>query len=102
MSETNGNEVLSVVAWVRAEPGAEDTVREALAGFVAPTHEEEGCIDYQLHGVNGDPGLFYFVEQWRSGEDLDIHLASAHVRESIDAVEGLIEGIDIQRMTRIA
>ena len=95
-------DVLTVVAWIRAAPGAEDAVREALLSIVPPTLEEEGCIEYKLHAVNDDPCLFYFVEQWRSGEDLDVHLASPHVRESIDAVESLIEGIDIQRMTRIA
>jgi quinol monooxygenase YgiN len=95
-------DILTVVAWVRAASGSEDAVREALLSIVPPTREEEGCIEYNLHAVNDDPGLFYFVEQWRSGEDLDIHLASAHVRESIDAVEGRIEQIDIKRMTRIA
>ena len=95
-------DVLTVVAWIRAASGSEEAVREALLSIVPPTLEEEGCIEYKLHAVDDDPGLFYFVEQWRSGEDLDIHLASPHVRDSIDAVEGKIEGIDIQRMTRIA
>ena len=95
-------DVLTVVAWIRAAPGAEDAVRDALAAIVPPTLEEEGCIEYKLHVVDDDPGLFYFVEQWRSGEDLDIHLESAHVRDAIARVEDRIEGIDIKRMTRIA
>ena len=95
-------DVLTVVAWIRAAPGAEDAVREALLSIVPPTLAEEGCIEYKLHVVDDDPGLLYFVEQWRSGEDLDIHLGSAHVREAIAAVEDKIEGIDIKRMTRIA
>ena len=45
MSETTGKYYLGVVAWVRATPGADDRVREALTGFVAPTLQEEGCID---------------------------------------------------------
>ena len=95
-------DVLTVVAWIRAAAGSEDAVREALLSIVPPTLEEKGCIEYKLHAVDDDPGLFYFVEQWRSGEDLDIHLAAPHVRDSIAAVEGKIEGIDIKRMTRIA
>ena len=70
--------------------------------IVPPTLEEEGCVEYKLHAVNDDPGLFYFVEQWRSGEDLDVHLASDHVQDAIASVEDRIEEIDIQRMTRIA
>lgn len=93
---------LTVVAWIRAAAGAEDSVREVLMSIVPPTLQEEGCIEYRLHEVNNHPGLFYFVERWRSEEDLDIHLSSDHVRESIAAAEGMIEEIDIKRMTCIA
>ena len=102
MSDTNNKDILSVVAWVRAEPGAEDTVRETLAGFVAPTLKEEGCIGYQLHGVNDDPGLFYFVEYWRSEEDLERHIASPHIRDGSAAVTHLILEHGEMRMTQIA
>lgn len=95
-------DVLTVVAWIRAASGAEDAVRAALLSIVPPTLEEEGCIDYQLHVVDDDPCLFYFVEHWRSGEDLDAHLSTPHVRGAIATVEDQIEGIDIKRMTRIA
>ena len=95
-------DLLTVVAWIRAAPGKGATVREALAALVPPTLEEDGCLEYKLHQVDDDPDLFYFVELWKSGEDLDMHLASPHVRGSIAAVEDHIEGIDIKRMTRIA
>ena len=102
MSDTTDNDILSLVAWVRVEPGGEDAVREALVGFVAPTLEEEGCIDYQLHAVNDDPGLFYFVEYWRSEEDLERHIASPHIRDGGAAVRHLIQESGERRMTRIA
>ena len=95
-------DLLTVVAWIRASEGAEDEVRETLLSIVPPTLEEEGCVDYQLHVVDDDPGLFYFVEHWRSRDDLDAHLSTPHVRDAIAAVEDRIEGIDIKRMTRIA
>ena len=96
------SDVLTVVAWIRAAPGTEDTVREALMAIIPPTLEDEGCIDYRLHVVNDDPGLFYFVENWRSAEDLDRHLVSPLIREAIAAIEAHIEGIDVKQMTRIA
>ena len=96
------SDLLTVVAWIRAAPGAEDTVRETLMAIIPPTLEEEGCIDYRLHVVNDDPGLFYFLENWRSTEDLDRHLESPLIREAIASIEAHIEGIDIKRMTRIA
>ena len=95
-------DILTVVAWIRAASGAEEAVRAALLTIVPPTLEEEGSIDYQLHVVDDDPGLFYFVEHWRSREDLDAHLSTPHVRGAIASVDGQIEGIDIKRMTRIA
>ena len=75
-------ETLTAVARVRAVTGSEETVRDALVAMVAPTREEEGCLDYRLHVVDDDPGLFYFV--------------------ALAAIADHIEGIVISRMTRIA
>lgn len=96
------NETLTLIARIRARKGSEDTVRETLAALVPPTLEEEGCIDYRLHAVNDDPGLFYFVENWRSAEDLDRHLSSPHIRQARVAIDGLVENSEDRRMTRIA
>ena len=95
-------DILTAVARIRAIPGGEEAVREALRAMVAPTREEEGCIDYRLHVVNDAPNLFYFVALWRSEADLDVHLAEPHIVNGLAAVETQIEGIDIKRMTRIA
>ena len=96
------SEVLTAVARVRAAPGSDAVVRDALVAMVAPTLEEEGCIDYRLHSVDDDPGLFYFVALWRSESDLDDHLAEPHIAEGVAAIESHIRSIDIRRMTQIA
>ena len=95
-------DVLTAVARVKAVPGSEETVRRALIAMVVPTREEEGCVDYRLHVVNEDPGLFYFVALWRSEADLDSHLEEPHIADGLAAVANHIEGIVIERMTRIA
>ena len=95
-------EGLTAVARVRAVPGSEETVRKALIAMVAPTLEEEGCIDYRLHVVDDEPGLFYFVALWRSEADLDAHLEEPHIADGLAAIAENIEGIVIKRMTRIA
>ncbi len=102
MEAPNRSDILSLVAWVRARPGAEEEVRRALAAFVTPTLEEPGCIDYQLHGVNDDPTLFYFIEYWESEEDLERHIASPHIRNGGAAIRHLIVESGERRMTRIA
>ena len=95
-------EVLTAVARVRAVPGSEETVRDALIAMVAPTREEEGCIDYRLHAANDDPAVFYFVALWRSEADLDTHLAEPHIADGLAAIEDRLESVVINRMTRIA
>lgn len=39
----------------------------------------KGCLNYDLHVSPDDPGLLVFHENWESKEDLDAHLASAHI-----------------------
>lgn len=96
------NEPLTLIARIRARKGSEDAVRAALAALVAPTLDEEGCIEYRLHVVNDDPRLFYFVENWRTVEDLERHLSSPHIRKARIALKGHVEDSDDQRMARIA
>ena len=95
-------DALTAVAQVRAVPGSEETVRNALIAMVAPTHKEEDCLDYRLHAVNDDPAVFYFVALWRSEADLDAHLAEPHIADGLAAIEDRLESVVIKRMTRIA
>jgi len=68
-----------VVGSLKARPGKEDEAREALAGLLAPTHAEDGCILYALHQGAADKTRFSFVERWESQEKLDAHLGSDHI-----------------------
>ncbi len=93
---------LTLIARIRAREGSEETVREALVALVAPTLAEEGCLEYRLHVVNDDPGLFYFVENWRTVEDLDRHLTSPHIGRARTVLEGHVQDSEEERMIRIA
>lgn len=95
-------DALTAVARVRAVPGSEETVRDALIAMVAPTREEEGCLDYRLHEVDSDPGLFCFVALWRSEADLDAHLEEPHIADGLAAIADDTEYVVVSRMTRIA
>ena len=70
---------VTVIAFHRARPGKEDALREALLSLCAPTREEQGCLNYDLHVSAEDPGLLVFHENWASKADLDRHLASPHI-----------------------
>jgi quinol monooxygenase YgiN len=70
---------VTVIAYHRAKPGKERALREALLAVCAPTRREKGCINYDLHVSQDDPGLLVFHENWRSRADLDAHLSSPHI-----------------------
>lgn len=70
---------VQVVATIPAKAGSEDGIREALTTLATATRQEEGCLRYDLFESASAPGTFVTVEEWRSQEDLDSHMGSAHV-----------------------
>ena len=74
------NGKVTVVAIMRAKPGMEEQVRQALLGLCGPTRAEKGCINYDLYQSIADPALFIFHENWESVADLDAHGQSAHLQ----------------------
>jgi quinol monooxygenase YgiN len=95
--------LLSVIAVLIARPGNEDEVRRHLIGFVEPTRKEEGCVQYDLHESNDEPGKFYFYENWTSDELLQKHLASPHI-SAFREISGdlLAQAPHVVKLTRIA
>lgn len=71
---------LTVVATFAAKPGKEAELRAALTGLLAPTRQEAGCLNYDLHQATERPATFLFHENWTSKAHLDVHLQSAHVQ----------------------
>ena len=59
-----------LTAMVKAKPGQEEAVKEALLSMVEPTRKEPGCLCYNLHQSKADPTQFMFYEQWASQEAL--------------------------------
>ena len=96
--------LLTVVATMRAKPGKEQELRDALAALVEPTSKEKGYVNYDLHQGVEDPGWFFFYENWESAEDLDAHLAAPHLVEFAGRLDDLLDerGLVIERLRRIA
>lgn len=92
---------LTVVAKVVAKKEAVESVKGELLKLVAPTREEDGCIDYTLHQDNDHPAVFIFHENWESAACLEKHMNSDHFKAYIRAVDGLIEEKAVYKMTRI-
>jgi quinol monooxygenase YgiN len=81
---------VTVIARVQARPGREEELRDELLSLLAPTRIETGCIDYDLHQSQEEPGLFLLFESWASREDLERHLESVHLRAFQRRAEGLL------------
>lgn len=94
---------IRVVAHLRAKADQIDALRSILAGLVAPTQAEEGCIAYDLCQNADDPADFTFVEAWTSRAALETHLATDHVQGALAAAGEMFEGApDIRVYHQIA
>ena len=82
----------TVIAIFHARPGKEAELRAALIGLLAPTHNEAGCLNYDVHQSVDDPAKFLFHENWTSQAHLDAHLQSAHVKALLPRVDELCTG----------
>ncbi|AAR33591.1 antibiotic biosynthesis monooxygenase [Geobacter sulfurreducens] len=92
---------VTVIAEVRAREEAVDAVRVELLKLVSETRQEEGCLEYRLHQDGDDPALFIFYENWQSPACLERHLGSGHFRAYLAAVEGMIAGKTVRRLSEL-
>ena len=81
--------IITVVATFQARPGKETELKNALIGLVAPTRNEAGCLNYDLHASPEDPAKFLFHENWTSKAHLDAHLANTHIQALLPRVSEL-------------
>jgi quinol monooxygenase YgiN len=95
--------IVTVVATFEAKPGKETELKKILTALVAPTRQEAGCINYDLHQSPDEPGKFLFHENWTSKELLDAHLQSAHIKALLPRVPELaVDMPEIKIWERIA
>jgi quinol monooxygenase YgiN len=93
---------LYVVARIVAKPESAGFVREQLAGLLAPTRDEDGCIVYDLFQNESDPTDFTFYEEWTGGPALEAHAASAHMASTFERLIGHLAGPpDVRRYARV-
>ena len=83
-------QILTVVARVKARTDKADKVKEMLMGLVTATRQEPGCIDYILHQSIEDETVFMFYENWTSKEALDAHLQMPHLQDFVAKAEDLL------------
>jgi len=97
-------DLLTVIAYMRAKPGKESELRDALEALVKPTTEESGYVNYDLHQGAEDPAVFFFYENWESAQALEAHLESPHLQRFAAMMGDLLDdgGLTVTRLRRIA
>jgi quinol monooxygenase YgiN len=93
---------VTIVAKVVAKKECVEAARSELFKLIPPTRKEEGCIEYNLHQDNSDPAVFLFYETWESAAAIEKHMNSDHYKAYVKAMEGMLEGKVVNKMTRIA
>jgi quinol monooxygenase YgiN len=96
------SELLTVIAEIRAKSGQDAALRRQLRSLVAPTRAEPGCMAYDLHESNTEPGRFVFYETWKQEADLDAHFQTPHMMEFQARIPELVDGsIGIIKCTKL-
>ena len=84
-----------LIVKIKAKEGLEYKVKAELLGMIEPTQAEAGCVKYDLHQAKDDSGVFYFYEIWASGEALDSHMQTPHLKSLLAKADDLFaEPID--------
>lgn len=93
---------LTIVANITAKADHVDRVRAELEKLVVATRQEVGCINYDLHVDNENPGHFLFYENWETKPHWEAHMETPHLKAFRALAEDTVEEIAVQQMTQIA
>ncbi len=86
---------LTVIAKLKAKPGAEEELYQACRKLIAPTLAEEGCINYDMHRSIEEPGTIMFYENWTTRPLWEQHMEAPHLTEFSAETEGIVEVWDL-------
>ncbi len=84
------NEILTIIAVLKAKAGKENNLKSALKALIKPTREEAGCLDYALFQLKEEPDTFYMRESWRNQQALDAHIALPHFQAFVQQMDDLL------------
>jgi len=80
------------LAFLRARPGRDDALGDALLAVIEPSRAEAGCEAYELHRSSEDPALWFMYEVWASQEALTAHFETPHLKQLAAKCPELLDG----------
>lgn len=94
---------VTIIGTVTAKPETRAELHGLLSKQVEPTRQEDGCINYDFHVDAEDPCVFVFYENWRSQEDLDVHLGMPHLAPLFSQIDRLLScPVKIRHLTMLS
>lgn len=91
---------LTIVAHIVAGADKVELVRSELEKLIEITRAEDGCVQYDLHQDNDNPGHFMFFENWESRELWQQHMSAPHLAKYTAATDGAVESFALYEMTK--
>ena len=79
-------------ARLRARPGAQRSLQQAIHEVQRPTRLEPGCVDYHAFQSVRNLDEFYIHSRWRDHAAFDAHLKQPHTIHFAERVEPLMDG----------
>ena len=96
----DGSTPLTIVAELKAKPGKEKELRQALEALIEPTRHQQGNINYDMLVSNQDPGIIIFYENWRTKAEWDQHMKSSILVDFAKRQPELAQSWELHQMTR--
>jgi quinol monooxygenase YgiN len=90
MEEERMAEQLIVVAEMKAKAGMEAELKRQALGMIAPTRKEEGCVLYDLHESDTEPGRCLFYEIWASRPAWEAHMKQPHLLAFLGGLDAIL------------
>jgi len=82
----HGRMIVSIVKIVPL-PDKRVEVLDILATVTGPTQSEPGCLDCSLLEEHGDEYAIFYVEQWRSEQEMNRHIRSSLYDRVLQAMD---------------
>ena len=100
-TQGGGSTPLTIVAELKAKPGKEKELRQALQALIKPTRRQPGNINYNMLVSNQDPGVIIFYENWRTKAEWGRHMKSSILVDFAKKQPELAQSWKLYQMTRL-
>ncbi|HOS94248.1 MAG TPA: putative quinol monooxygenase [Armatimonadota bacterium] len=84
--------MVKLVAVLKAKPGQEAAVTQALRDLAVPSKAEPGCVMYVPCRSKADPAKLVVIEEWADQAAFDAHAASPHFQAFLAKVGNALAG----------